>query len=118
MKLSTLSLIALIPFSQLLLTTSAFAQDWDTSNSYPIDPGLADGGLFFSVFGIGYCVLLILGFAFYIWVVVWTYKDATKRNNPHALLWGLLVLFFGFLPFLIYLLIRKSYPEPKNTHAQ
>ncbi|MEM3342076.1 MAG: hypothetical protein QW728_05230 [Thermoplasmata archaeon] len=66
------------------------------------------------LFGFGFS-LLTCGLCGAPWIIiaillaVYTYTDATKRNfNP--ILWTVLVVVFGLIPFIIYLLIRPPLP--------
>lgn len=121
MKKLNLAAVALIPVSQILLTTSAFAQrsytTYETTSSDDA-AGAAVASLVLSSFFLCYCVFIIIMLALSIWMIVWTYKDAQKRNNPNAVLWAVLVFFFGLIPFIVYLFVRKDYPLPEESQTK
>jgi phosphotransferase system glucose/maltose/N-acetylglucosamine-specific IIC component len=103
--------------STLLLTTSALAYDdyYSTTSS-------GEDALFGSLFLGGfvflcYCIPMVLYLIFYIWSIVWTYKDGMKKNNPNTILWTVLVFLFGFIAFIIYLLIRKDHLKNAGTET-
>lgn len=55
----------------------------------------------------GFFGLLVL--VFWIWIIVWVYKDARKRGLE-GVLWGLLVFFLHWIGLIIYLLVRSGRP--------
>jgi hypothetical protein len=61
--------------------------------------------------GIGFaiCGLLIglVGLVLYIWVAVWIWRDASKRNAPGAL-WAILWLLFSWVALIVYLVVRPK----------
>lgn len=100
---TTLALI-----STLLFTTSALAYDdyySTTSDEDALFGTLFLGGFMF----LCYCIPILVYVIFYIWSIVWTYKDGMKKNNPNTILWTVLVFLFGFIAFIIYLLIRNDH---------
>jgi hypothetical protein len=63
------------------------------------------------------CGLLIglVGLALYIWVAVWIWRDASKRNAPGAL-WVILWLLFSWVALIVYLVVRpKEFVAPIGT---
>lgn len=111
--------VPLALLSTLLFTTTALAyEDYysTTSSEDELFGSLFLGGFVF----LCYCIPLVLGIILYIWMVVWTYKDATKKNNPNALLWAVLVLIFQFVAFIIYLFVRNDHLKnaPVTTPVQ
>jgi hypothetical protein len=49
-----------------------------------------------------------------IYIAVWVYKDAKKRNMDN-LLWLIIVVIFGLLGLILYLLIRKPIPTERSA---
>ncbi|TFG07003.1 MAG: zinc-ribbon domain-containing protein [Promethearchaeota archaeon] len=66
---------------------------------------------FFLIFGLVGCVIQIL-------LTVWTHKDA-KARNMSADLWAVVVLIFGLLGLIIYLIVRspKAIKGPEQARA-
>lgn len=86
------------------------------------DDYTAKEGLFFvsiMIFSfVCFGILMFAGLILSIWMIVWTYKDAEKRQNPNAALWAILVFLFGWIAFIVYLFVRKEYPKQVTQPAQ
>jgi len=55
-------------------------------------------------------IISLISLIIYIWLIVWTVKDAKSRGG-NALLWGIIVFLFNIIGFIIYLLVgRKASP--------
>jgi len=61
----------------------------------------------------GACCIIYI-FFFIIWIIlgVWVYKDAEKRGKSGAV-WLIIVLIFGIIGVIFWLLVRPPLPEPK-----
>ncbi|MFQ6060418.1 MAG: hypothetical protein ACE5KV_03850 [Thermoplasmata archaeon] len=57
-----------------------------------------------------WCSSYILVFFIQILVAVWIYRDAEERGMS-GVLWAILVILFGLLPLIIYLVVRKPKAE-------
>jgi len=71
------------------------------------DPGLN------ILFWILIVVLIIGAVALQIYMLIWVYKDA-KRRNMEAAIWLLIVIVGGIIGFIIYLIIREPMPSEKS----
>ncbi len=97
-RIGTRSLtLALGAAASLLAAIPALAQ---TSTSS--DAAGATIGIVMLICGL---LMFVVVMAFYIWVAVWIYKDATKRGAPGAL-WALLWIILGVLGLIVYLVVR------------
>jgi hypothetical protein len=96
-------------FLTLMVSSVSLAQD------RPADPaaGCAACG------GCGFIVVVIVGLiALNIFLLVWVARDAKARGMDNAVLWMLLVLFFGLLGLLIYILSRTQGNLIQCPHCQ
>jgi len=99
-RIGTRSLtLALGAAASLLAAIPALAQ---TSTSG--DAAGATIGIVMLICGL---LMFVVVMAFYIWVAVWIYRDATKRGAPGAL-WALLWIILGILGLIIYLVVRPK----------
>ena len=99
-RIGTRSLtLALAAAASLLAAIPALAQ---TSTSS--DAAGATIGIVMLICGL---LMFVIVMAFYIWVAVWIYKDATKRGAPGAL-WALLWIILGVLGLVVYLVVRPK----------
>ena len=53
-------------------------------------------------------VLFCLAILLPIFLLIWVYKDAKKREITYPILWALGVLFFGLIVFIVYLVMREN----------
>ena len=62
--------------------------------------------------GIGFVIMIsVLGLIYIAERVLFAfaaYNDARAKSNPDAVMWGLLIGFFGLIPGIIYLCVRNS----------
>jgi hypothetical protein len=49
-----------------------------------------------------------LSLAVHIFVIVWTFKDATARGDQNAIVWPILGFFFPLLGLIVYLVVRPK----------
>lgn len=84
----------------LLLAAPALAQT-DTASS---DAAGATVGI---IMIICWLLVMVVGLAIYIWVAVWIYRDASKRDTSAAL-WVILWIFFSWVGLIIYLIVRPK----------
>jgi hypothetical protein len=59
-------------------------------------------------------VFAIIGFMVGIFLCVWVYDDAQNRRM-NSVFWALVVLVFGLIGLVIYLLIREDYERERMT---
>lgn len=93
----------LITLSSLLLAVPALAADDFTVTT----SGDAAGATVGIVMIICWLLALVVGLAVYIWVAVWIYRDASKRDTSAAL-WVILWIFFSWVGLIIYLIVRPK----------
>jgi hypothetical protein len=53
-------------------------------------------------------LMALIGLAVRVLFALAAYNDARSKNNPNAVMWGLLIGFLGFIPGIIYLCVRNS----------
>ena len=82
---------------------AAFAQANPSSGSVPLLGSLVCVG-----------VTSLLLFVFFVWTLIWIYRDAEARGGE-ALLWLALSLFFWPLPLIVWLFVR---PPRKPAAAE
>ncbi|MBA3044913.1 MAG: hypothetical protein KKH41_00925 [Candidatus Thermoplasmatota archaeon] len=61
------------------------------------------------------CIAVLLFFLVWVYVCIWVYRDAEKRNSSGAL-WAILVFFFNIIPLIIWLVVRPPIP-PQYGHV-
>ena len=86
----------------MLAASSIVAADIDADDSSSSDSSSGWTGLVL-LFCIG--GVWLVGLIFWIWLLTWVYRDATKRGMS-GVLWVLLVLLLGILGIIIYLIAR------------
>lgn len=86
--------------SSLLLAAPALAQTETTSS----DAAGATVGIFMIIC---WLLVMVVFLAIYIWVAVWIYKDASKRDTSAAL-WVILWIFFSWVGLIVYLIVRPK----------
>ena len=52
----------------------------------------------------------------WVFVIVWVYRDA-ERRNMNGVLWALLVFFGNLIALLIYLIVRSDHPLSETSQA-
>lgn len=82
----------------LLLTQSAFAQNYDDA---------AAAGVCAALSGILIMIPIVI-IAVNIAMIVWVAKDSKARGMENSIVWMLLVFFTSFLGFIIYILSRPK----------
>ena len=88
--------------ASLILATPALAQtDVTTTSSDATGAALGIGMI------ICWILAVVVGLAIYIWVAVWIYRDASKRDTSAAL-WVILWIFFSWVGLIIYLIVRPK----------
>jgi hypothetical protein len=90
--------------ASLLLAAPALAADYSVTTTSSGDAAGATVGIIMIVC---YLLALVIGLAIYIWVAVWIYKDASKRDTS-AVMWVLLWIFFSWVGLIIYLIVRPK----------
>lgn len=94
----TVLIAFLTALSSLFLVAPALAQ---TDSS---DTAGAAVGIFMIICGL---LVMVVFLAIYIWVAVWIFKDASKRDTSAAL-WVILWIFFSWVGLIIYLIVRPK----------
>jgi len=94
-------LAALCAVLVLLLGLALFAQQTTPGE---IPPEAAAG---LAVAGIITVVAIIVGLVIQIIIIVFLYKDATRRGQSGAL-WAILGFFFGLIALIIWLIVRPK----------
>jgi len=54
-------------------------------------------------------IFVLVWFVLWLLVAVWVYKDANKRDKS-GILWSIIVILFGFIGLIIWLLVRGEVP--------
>ncbi|HLY08822.1 MAG TPA: membrane protein insertion efficiency factor YidD [Planctomycetota bacterium] len=83
------------------------AQEWDKAikgSGKEIGLGCAKGG----VFCVFFIIMAAAGLAVHIFIMVWSFKDATARGDANAILWPILCFFFPLIGLIIYLAVRPK----------
>lgn len=96
---------------------SAVQSTASTDDNYSTEAGLIVSSLMIFSF-LCFGILMVASIIISIWMIVWTYKDAEKRQNPNAALWAVMVFLFGWIAFIVYLFIRKEYPKQEAQTVQ
>jgi Na+/proline symporter len=100
-NLKRTGLIALLTaVSSLVLAAPALAQTETTSSD-------AAGATVGIIMMICWLLVMVVFLAIYIWVAVWIYKDASKRDTSAAL-WVILWIFFSWVGLIVYLIVRPK----------
>ena len=74
----------------------------------------------FLMFGIAYIICVVVMFIVWIILAIWVYRDAKERGMSAAL-WLIIVLLFGILGLIIYLVVRHdkpAYPAYQQPYQQ
>lgn len=71
------------------------------------------------IFGFGICCTVYAVFlVFWIWVMVWVYRDAESRQMS-GVLWVVIVFLLGIIGLIIYLVVRDpKYTAPPTYYQQ
>jgi len=69
-----------------------------------IGEGCAKGG----VACVFFIITSVIGLAIVIFLMVWTFKDATARGDSNAILWPILSFFFPIIGLVVYLAVRPK----------
>lgn len=64
-----------------------------------------------------WCIFSLLMFVVWIFLAIWVYKDAKKRDE-NAILWLLIVFFLGIIGLIIWLVIRPDMAEVHQKRQQ
>ncbi len=97
----------LLPLSLLCLALPLIAQ-YEDSDAVETAAGLAAMG--------GCAIFVLLALVINILIIIWVYRDAKARGMDNAALWLVLVLIFGLLGLIIYLIVRpKGVTAPCNN---
>ena len=98
-------LVAILLLAMLTFATvgmSVAAQDEVTDDDLSMNPmDIALGGVC--------CMILLIPFIIGLLIAIWVYKDAKKRGMSGGL-WLLIVILFGLLGLIIYLIVRRGHP--------
>ena len=65
------------------------------------------GGAMFLFVTLFIVLLSLASLVVSIYMVYWTYKDATRRGMESPELWAIIVLFGNLMGFVLYLLVRE-----------
>jgi len=60
------------------------------------------------------CALLVVIWVIFLLVAIWVYRDAESRGMS-GVLWLIVVLLFGLIGLIIYLVVRKDRVQPMMT---
>ncbi|HVR86998.1 MAG TPA: membrane protein insertion efficiency factor YidD [Planctomycetota bacterium] len=83
------------------------AQEWEKAvkgSGQEIGKGCAKGG----VACVFFLIMSAIGLAIVIFIMVWTFKDATARGDSNAILWPILSFFFPLIGLIVYLAVRPK----------
>jgi hypothetical protein len=81
-----------------------------TTTYFEDDDEAQDGALACGVCGGIGLIFFVLPLLISIGIAWWIYKDATRRENPQAVLWAVLGFFFNIIGLIIYLIARPKGP--------
>jgi hypothetical protein len=98
--LGAILLLAMLTFATVAMSVAA--QDEVTDDDLSMNPmDIALGGLC--------CIIILIPFIIGLVIAIWVYKDASKRGMSGAL-WLIIVILFGLLGLIIYLIVRRGHP--------
>ena len=65
-------------------------------------------------FGGVFCLLFVALFILFLFIAIWVYRDAESRGMS-GVLWLIVVLLFGIIGLIIYLVVRHDKVQPMMT---
>lgn len=83
------------------------AQEWDKAvkdSGKEVATGCAASGI---VCAIG-AILSLVYLGVKIFIMIWTFKDATARGDSNAVIWPILIFFTSIIGFVIYMAVRPK----------
>lgn len=77
---------------------------------------MENGGEFFLGMGIIGLILGLVVLVFYIWSIIWAYRDAERKGKPGILVALIVALLAWPMGLLVWLLVRPSREAPPYRH--